>query len=157
VLEAPLSPTVSLDAPRPDGLQRTMFGWGGTGRLQKVLFGAGAAAAELVCQLRGLTVMLFVSGVAIPETVTLTVPLVTITPDHVRLAVFVLRWTELLLLSVNVQLDTLILDGLTAQLTDPPRVTEEGVQAKKATFAGPAPSTGRRAHRPVPSSSRALK
>jgi hypothetical protein len=64
-------------------------------------------------------------------TVTLTVPLVTITPDHVLLVLVLV--TVLLLASVNFQLENVLpLAPDAVQLTEPPRVTEE-VQVKLAT------------------------
>ena len=70
------------------------------------------------------------------ETWTLTVPPLTIIPDH-ELVVCVLV-TVLLLESVNFQLENVAPVGapFTLHVTLPPRATEEGVQLSVATLAG---------------------
>lgn len=92
----------------------------------------------MLCQFRLFTVMLADSGVDLPpaETVTETVPLVTIVPDH-ELAVLVLV-TVLLLESVNFQPEKVAPVGalLTLQVTLPARVTDAG-QLSVMTLSAP--------------------
>ena len=99
-----------------------------------------------------LTAMLAESGVAAPEVVavTVTVPLATIVPDHVRLAGLVVRVTVLLLPSVNFQSETVTPDdGVTVQVAVPPRVSDD-VQVSFVTVPPPV-STGFVRGRPVAS------
>jgi hypothetical protein len=80
----------------------------------------------------GVTVIVAVRG-GILLTVTLTVPLATILPDHVRLAGFVLLVTVLLFPSVNFQFETVTPEGVTVHVAVPPRTTEDE-QVSRATL-----------------------
>ena len=103
-----------------------------------VPFDTSAGDAGFECQLRFVTVTVADSGVELPpaETVTKTVPLVTIVPDH---ELFVLLLVTVLLLeSVNFQPEKVAPVGalLTLQVMLPARVTDDG-QFSFITLAGP--------------------
>src|SRR5579863_9968420 len=86
--------------------------------------------------LRAFTVIPKVSGEETPDTVAFTVPLVTTTPDHVRLPTFCVRVTVLPPLSLNCHAVTVTPEGVTVQVAVPPRVTD-AVQPSAGTFTGP--------------------
>src|SRR5260370_8923544 len=91
----PVSVSGNAAAPKPESAPDCT---GGTGRARKVPLGTCAGDAGLVCQLRLVTVTLADSGVDLPpaETVTETVPPVTIVPYHelFGLLLFTVRWLE---------------------------------------------------------------
>src|SRR5437868_760074 len=113
----------------------------------KVPFGTSDAVAAFVCQLRAWTLIEALNGneVVAPlgVTVTVTVPLVTTVPDHVRLVVLEVLDTVLLFVSLKVQLDAAVDEGDTVQVAEPPRVTEP-VHEREAVVPGlllPTPSS----------------
>jgi hypothetical protein len=109
--------------------------------LDDELFGSGVGDTAVNAKLlRAVTVTGAVRVAGLPpeaETWTLTLPLLTIVPDH-ELVVCVLV-TVLLLESVNFQLENVAPVGapLTLHVTLLPRVTEEGVQLSFATLSPP--------------------
>src|SRR5260370_4905104 len=121
----PVSVSGNAAAPKPEFAPDCT---GGTGRARKVPLGTCAGDAGLVCQLRLVTVTLADSGVDLPpaETVTETVPPVTIVPDH---ELFVLLLVTVLLLeSVNFQPEKVAPVGAlpTLQVMLPARATDDG-------------------------------
>jgi hypothetical protein len=100
-----------------------------------------------------LTVTIALNGVGVPPdvvAVTLTVPLVTIVPDHVRLFGVVVRVTTVLLLSVNFQFATVTPDdGVTVHVAVLPLKSDEG----QVSFATPPPPQLNSTSTPAPRAS----